>query len=151
MNKKLKGISPYVGAVMLVAIAVTVGLFLSQWYTTMVKGKSKEYEKQNIYLKTCERILYSYYGMSFNKSGAGYFRMYIKNEGQIPITLNNTAIFGHNGNVEYINNTYIIQPGEVKMIYFPVNTSKIDTIDTITTMIEECPAKSITIEGYEIE
>ncbi|GEM_PF-3859567 len=150
MKSSMKGISPYVGAVMLVVIAVSVGFFLSGWYSTLVKGKTEEYENQYTKIRQCEKIDFSYYGMEFNVTGDNYFRMYIKNQGRIPFTLSNISVFGHNGNIQEINNTYRVDIGVTKRISFKINSSIIDKIDLITITVKECPENSIEIESYEI-
>lgn len=141
-----KGVSNFIGAVLLIAIVIGVALFVGDWYINLAKTDTNHVSKQITSTLDCNDVSLNYRDVKFNESGNGFLRFYLENTGSKDAVIDEIRVIADNGSYEDFNQKYDLSAGNEQLIIIQVDTNNIKKIDSIRVIPQQCPSRAITIE-----
>ena len=141
-----KGVSNFIGAVLLIAMVVAVAVLVGNWYINLAKTDTNHVSKQITNTLDCNDVSLNYRDVKFNESGNDFLKFYLENTGSKDVVIIEIRVIADNGSYEDFNQKYDLSAGNEQLIIIQLNTNNIKKIDSIRVVPQQCPSRAITIE-----
>lgn len=123
----MKGISPFISVVLLIAITISIGAIFSRWFTNFIKTSSNEIESQSKTKIICSNGGITLSRIIYNQT-SGYIYGYVRNSDIIPLGDIDIEIFLKNATRILLNENITLMPGEQNSFMYNLNTNNYDYI-----------------------
>ncbi len=141
-----KGLSPLLSVVLLVAVTLSIGVFVSGWLSSTAKTQTEQVTANNDV--TCNYASLNAQNAVFNQSGNNEIKFDITNTGTKDLTISKIRVTDNSSNTELLNTSYYLYAGDGYTI--TETLSSLTDVYSIRIITSECPAGSLTIEDDEI-
>ncbi|NPA38571.1 MAG: hypothetical protein GXN99_02125 [Candidatus Nanohaloarchaeota archaeon] len=118
-----KGASIYIGAVLLIVITLSAGIFFARWYLSNVKEKARDNKETLQELAYCSKISLNFDNISFNQTGVNELFMYVENTGTVNVWIDGVTAFNIKGEVFNSTNVLFLGPYDKKPYYAVIPSS----------------------------
>ena len=126
----MKGISPIVSSVLLIAFTVTVAVIIGSWYRNLAKTSAETVKEQTTESLTCTYGGINLYDVKFS-STTNYVNGKIKNTGNVVLGDVDIQIFYVNGSSIVYEKNFTMDPGEIIGFNVSSGCSSLSEIDFV--------------------
>lgn len=148
INKKRTAMSTFLAMVLMVLFTMVVGGFVGSWMIDTAKSQTEHAVNNSdagcVYASINVRNIY------YNASGTEKIKFTIENTGTRTLTINKIRVIGNNSNSVLFETSYKAYPGDEIPVIEQIDSMAIPQISSIRVIPSECPTKSVTIRGIEI-
>ncbi|MBI4153862.1 hypothetical protein HY501_00860 [Candidatus Woesearchaeota archaeon] len=158
----MKGVSPLLEAVLLIAVAVTISVLVATWLTTLTTSETRQVKNTTTTALQCQfsnlLIQSATYNCSLNCSAgiSHNLTLTLKNTGRISIDIRHVSLLNKTGSIYAyeFNETKILDPGET-IVASNISTDSCmginRTIEKITVASISCPKNAFdSISGGDV-
>lgn len=123
----MKGISPFISVVLLIAITISIGAIFSRWFTSFISKSSSEIEEQSKTKIVCSNGGIALSRIIYNQTSGNIYG-YVRNTDIISLGDIDIEIFLKNATRIFLNENITLMPGEQNSFVYNLNTNNYDYI-----------------------
>ncbi|MCX8179068.1 MAG: hypothetical protein N3D75_04555 [Candidatus Aenigmarchaeota archaeon] len=123
----MKGISPFISVVLIIAITISIGAIFSRWFTSFIKTSSSEIEEQGRVKIICSNGGIALSRIIYNKTSGNIYG-YVRNTDIISLGDIDIEIFLKNATRIFLNENITLIPGEQNSFIYNLNTNNYDYV-----------------------
>jgi hypothetical protein len=121
----MKGLSPFISVIMLIAISIAVAGIFSGWFTNFVKTTSKSIEEQSSTKIICSNAGIALENVRYNTT-SGNITGYVRNTDIVALGDIDIEIFLTNATRIFLDKNMALAPGEQDVFVYNLNTREYD-------------------------
>jgi len=123
----MKGISPFISVILIIAVAITVAGIFSGWFVNFVKKTSSSVEEQGSQKITCSNAGIALENVRYNVT-SGNITGYVRNTDIVALGDIDIEIFLLNATRIVLDKNMTLAPGEQDAFIYNLNTREYDSI-----------------------